>query len=320
MPEASPAPAQASLDELMLAMDVVDTLRHNETLVARELAEETREAALIARLRSIYHGQGIEVSDAALAAGVKAMKESRFAYTPPPPGLATTLAKAWVNRGRIGRRAAAGLGALVAALLAYQFLVVRPAEQHAEQARVAAEQRRADLAERLPRRLAQAHAAAAGEARVEAARIRADQLLADGRAALAREDAAAAQQVAAALERLRDDLAATYTLRIVSRPGEQSGVWRIPERNPNARNYYLIIEAVAPDGSVLTLPVTSEEDGRTRSVARFGVRVSPEAFEAVRRDKNDDGIVQNNRLGEKRRGRLDPDFAMPVTSGRITEW
>ena len=42
-----------TLDDIMIAMDVVDTLRHREDLVHRELNEEDREAELIARLRKI---------------------------------------------------------------------------------------------------------------------------------------------------------------------------------------------------------------------------------------------------------------------------
>ena len=73
-----------TLDDVMIAMDVVDTLRHREDLVRRELNEEGREAELIARLREIYRNQGIEVPDHVLADGVKALKESRFVYTPAP--------------------------------------------------------------------------------------------------------------------------------------------------------------------------------------------------------------------------------------------
>lgn len=75
-----------TLDDLMIAMDVVDTLRHREDLVRRELNEEGREGDLIARLRKIYRDQGIEVPDQILADGVKALKDSRFVYTPPPAG------------------------------------------------------------------------------------------------------------------------------------------------------------------------------------------------------------------------------------------
>jgi len=319
--ETPPAEAPpARLDELMLAMDVVDTLRHQENLVTRELGEDRRRAELIERLRQIYHGQGIEVPDRVLVEGVEALEESRFVYTPPPPSLGTTLAKLWVSRGRIGKGLVAFLLACVVGWGAYQFGVVRPAEQRAAQAQAQAERTRVELAERLPRALEQGYAEVSAEARVDAARQRADAILADGRSALARGDAAGAERALAALEELRAALRREYTLRIVSRPGEQTGVFRVPDRNRSARNYYVVVEPVAPDGRVLSLPVTSEEDGKTTNASKWGVRVSREVFDQVRRDKDDDGIVQRNRLGEKRRGTLEVEYLMPVLDGAITQW
>ncbi|HEY7382746.1 MAG TPA: DUF6384 family protein [Beijerinckiaceae bacterium] len=308
------------LDELMLAMDVVDTLRHGEALVNRELNAEQREADLLRRLRDIYRGQGIEVPDRVLQEGVRALEERRFAYAPPPPGVATTLARMWVGRGRIGKGLLAAAAALGIGWGAYHVGIALPARERAEQARLAQERARIDITQRLPLALEQAHEDARREAQVAAARERADSLLADGKAALARENAAAAQQAIGDLEVLRASLRREYTLRVVSRPGEPSGVWRVPQRNPAGRNYYLIVEAVTPDGRTLTLPVTGEEDGRTETVSKWGVRVSEEVFDQIRRDKNDDGIVQQNRLGEKRRGRLEPDYLMPVLGGAITRW
>jgi hypothetical protein len=94
----------------------------------------------------------------------------------------------------------------------------------------------------------------------------------------------------------------------------------VPQRNPTGRNYYLIVEPVAPDGRVLNLPVTSEEDGQTATTSKWGVRVSETTAKQVQQDKNDDGIVQRNRLGEKRRGHLDVDYEMPVLGGAILQW
>ena len=316
----APAREPQKLDELMLAMDVVDTLRHSETIVDRELNAEQREADLLRRLRDIYRGQGIEVPDRVLQEGVRALEERRFVYTPPPPGLATTLARVWVNRGRIGRGLLAAVAALGIGWGVYHVAIERPERERAEQARVAAERARVDLTERLPQALEQAHEDALREAQVPAARERADALLADGKAALSRQDASGAQQAIGELEVLRATLRREYTLRIVSRPGEPSGVWRVPQRNPTGRNFYLIVEAVTPDGRSLSLPVTSEEDGRTETVSKWGVRVSEEVFEQIRRDKNDDGIVQRNRLGEKRRGHLDLTYLMPVLGGAIVRW
>jgi hypothetical protein len=78
------------------------------------------------------------------------------------------------------------------------------------------------------------------------------------------------------LQALHDETMRAYALTIVSRPGELSGVWRIPDANPNAQNFYLIVEAIAEDGSVLPLPIRSEEDqhGADRlAVWRARVRV-----------------------------------------------
>jgi hypothetical protein len=304
----------------MLAMDVVDTLRHQDLAVARELNEDQREAELLSRLRDIYRGQGIAVPDRVLREGVDALKESRFVYSPPAPGLGTSLARLWVNRGRIGKGLLGAVAALGIGAGAYYVGVVQPAERRVVEQREAAERARIDLSERLPAALERAGEDALAEARIPAARTRAEQLVADGRAALARQDAAAVTQAITDLETLRADLRRQYVLRIVSRPGEETGVFRVPARNRNARNFYLIVEPVAPDGRVISLPVTSEETGRTATVSRWGVRVDERVFEQVRRDKSDDGIVQRNRLGEKRRGELDVTWTIPAQGGAILEW
>lgn len=312
--------APQSLDEVMLAMDVVDTLRHQENLVSRELSEERRDAQLLERLRQIYRGQGIEVPDRILLEGVQALKEQRFVYTPPPPSFSRSIATLWVNRGRVGRSLLTVLALLGIGWGAYHFGVVEPARQRALQEQAQAERNRIELAQTLPAALEQGHEDVLREARAPAARERADRILADGRAAIERKDADGVRQAINDLEVLRADLRREFVLRIVSRPGEATGVWRVPQRNPTGRNYYLIVEPVTPDGRILSVPVTSEEDGRTVTTSKWGVRVSEATAMQVERDKNDDGIVQQNRLGEKRRGYLDIDYLMPVLGGSITQW
>jgi hypothetical protein len=304
----------------MLAMDVVDTLRHQENLVSRELGEEDRDAQLLQRLGEIYRGQGIEVPDRILLEGVRALKEQRFVYTPPGPSFARTVARAWVNRNRVGRIVLAVLMLLGFGWGAYHYGVVEPARQRAALEQAQAERNRIELAERLPAALEQGHEDVLREAQVRAARDRADRILADGKGAIARHDAEGARQAINDLEVLRAELRREYALRIVSRPGEPTGVWRVSQRNPGGRNYYLVVEPVTPDGRILSLPVTSEEDGRTVTTSKWGVRVSEDVARQVQQDKNDDGIVQRNRLGEKRRGQLDVTYLMPVMGGAITQW
>ena len=307
-PASAPAPSapgqSGTLDDLMLAMDVVDTLRHDETLVLRELDESRREEELMERLRGIYRGQGIDVPDRILREGVKGLKESRFVYTPPPPSTAVTLARLWVRRGRVGV-ALVVVGALaIGGWIAYDRSVNAPVREARET-------------------FATARMVMASEARTPEARQKLDDLIATGETALRRGDTAGVRAAVASIDALQADLLRTYDLMVVSRPGEPSGLSRIPDRNPNARNYYLIVEAIGPNGQPVSLPVVSEEDGKRTTTSKWGVRVSQPVYDAVVRDKQDDGIIQNRRLGSKRRGSTAVEWAVPMpagTAGAITSW
>src|SRR5512145_3390034 len=170
---AAPPEKPQTLDDLMIAMDVVDTLRHREDLVRRELDEEGREAELIERLKKIYHEQGIDVPDKVLADGVKALKESRFVYTPPPAGWKRSLLTVWAKRATYGKRLGALALVLAGVAWAYYFMIARPA-------RLAQEQARIELTQTLPKALRGAHAEVLAIATDQAAKEKADALLAEG--------------------------------------------------------------------------------------------------------------------------------------------
>ena len=148
----------------------------------------------------------------------------------------------------------------------------------------------------------------------------ADRLLGEGEEAVRRGDSKGVKQVLERLAALRADLEREYELRIVSRPNERSGIIRTPGLNLEAKNYYVVVEPVAPDGKVLTLPVASEEDGKTTSVRAWALRVEKELFDRVAADKQDDGIIQNRLFGVKRRGYLAPEYRMPTSGAAVTDW
>lgn len=306
------AAAAPKLDELMLAMDVVDTLRHQEGLVAKALSEDSRDATLKERLRTLYEGQGLKVSDRILDDGIRALKESRFTYDPAPPSLARTMALLWVGRATVAKVAGAALLAIVV-LGGVTYWRVSSTERASEAARI-------EMTVTLPQTVDTAEAALATEALTSDAKAEAEQRVAAARAAIAGGDSGAARQAVAALADLRATLAQTYELRIVSRPGERTGVFRVPDVNTRARNYYLIVEAVAPAGDALKLPIASEEDGTVKTVDKWGVRVPKPTYDKVAADKSDDGIVEDNILGEKPRGSLEPVYEMDVLPGAITSW
>jgi hypothetical protein len=293
------------LDDVMLAMDVVDTLRHRQLLVEREMNTEAREQTLIKRLREIYAAQGIDVPDHVLAEGVAALDEERFVYTPPEPGWRVTLAHLYITRGTWGKALLAILAMIIAVAIVYTTMISGP-----QQRRLAA----------LPGELTTQRQAIIELTKAPEARERAQQYLVQGQAALREEDADAAGKAVVSLKELRAQLEQEYTVRIISRPGESSGVWRMPDVNTEARNYYVIVEAVTEDGSTLTLPVRNEEDGKIYKVNKWALRVSEQLYEQIAADKSDDGIIQQRDFGVKRRGQLTPDYAMPTTGAALTAW
>ena len=416
----NPMPEKIELDEVMLAMDVVDTLRHEQLLVERELASDERDQALIEKVKRMYAAQGLEVSDEVIAAGVAALKENRFAYQPPPRGSAW-LANLYVMRNRLFKWAAILAAVLVGLFFFYQMAFVAPevrqrqqaaknfntlisqqqdqlsvakqrlanlkqslskAEKSAAASEVAAKRLLAEAGqqltgaettlqalEKLPlqpnvtadnlvreggiikrrteqrnellqsavaklnsaetainnlsevaglrEKLASQRQSLLAESREEAARTQTDKLYNDALAALNRGDLAGARQESEALQQLYDHLVQEYELRIVSRPGVPSGIRRTLPNRPGVQNYYIVVEAVTPQGKRLTVPITSEENGKTYNVQQWGLRVDESLYDKIRRDKLDDGIIQNNLFGIKERGYLSPRYLMPTMGGAI---
>ena len=307
------AKTAAPLDEVMLAMDVVDTLRHRQDLATRELAGSTREQQLIDKLREVYHQQGIEVPDHILKEGVSALAESRFVYDAPKPGLGTTLARLYVRRGIWGKPVLA-IAALIIALGVGYFGIYQPYQNgQAEQARI-------ELAEGLPGQMDALYQTIFEETKVQQAVLLAESLRQRGHSLASEGDRAGAQKAVTELTALRDRLRQEYVMQIVNRPGERSGFWTFPEVNTAATNYYLIVQALDDDGKPLSLPILNEENGQTETVNTWGVRVPESVYNAIVADKQDDGIIQNNELGRKSDGFLDAEYNMPVLGGAVTRW
>ncbi|MGF1621942.1 MAG: DUF6384 family protein [Rhodomicrobiaceae bacterium] len=304
---------QPPLDDLMLSMDVVDTLRQDARIVERELNDETRRAQLIKRLREIYHGQGIEVPDHILEEGVKALEESRFVYDPPKHSFEVQLARLYVTRREWGKWVGGGVVALVLLLIGWQTLYVWPQARQEERARI-------ELSETLPNRLKSLYADA--EAETDAAPIlqQAARLRDAGLAAARDGQAETARKAEADLSALLEELRLAYEVRIVSRPGEMSGIWRIPRVNPDSRNYYLVVEALNDAGEPVEREIANEETGERETVTKWAVRVSKSVFDRIQADKLDDGIIQNAVVGEKRRGELDVTWRVDTQGGALTQW
>lgn len=302
------------LDDVMLAMDVVDTLRHERLMVEKELSSDDRREALIARLRDIYAAQGITVPDEVLMDGVLALEEQRFVFEPPKKSFGTWLAKIYINRGKWGPLVLTALTIIFSALAINHFAFERPA-------RLEAKRVEALMGQEFPDRIEKAFTAAQTAAATDELRARADDLRSVAMSAVSSGIVGKAEQETEALERFSTALGQVYTVRVVFKDGRDTGIIRDNDRSTNnIRNYYIIVEAVSPSGEIVDVRVSSEELNETRLTRSWGVRVSKRDFDRIINDKLDDFIVQNADVGRKRLGYLEPEYSIETDGGAILDW
>jgi hypothetical protein len=311
--DASQAKAARPLDDVMIAMDVVDTLRHDRRILERELNDETRRAELIERLRNLYKGQGIDVPDSILEEGVKALEEKRFVYDPPTHSMSVQLARLYVTRDRWGRWVLGGLGAILAVWLTWYATYERP--KAIEQAALQRELKQ-DLPARIDALLAQIEKEAKAPSVIEEAR----QVARRGRSAADGSRLEEARANASRLQTMLDELGQQFEIRVVNRPGEITGLWRVPRVNPDQRNYYLVVEAIDRSGKATPRDILNEETSKRETVTKWAVRVPKKVFDEIQADKLDDGIIQKSVIGAKIAGDAEPSWIMDVTGGALTKW
>jgi len=396
-------------DEVLVAMDVVDTLRHEQNLVESELSGDARRNALVEKLRGIYRAQGLDVPDDVLQKGVAALEERRFVHEPLKPGLNRTLATIYVRRGKYALRGAVAAVAIVAAVAVpktiYHYTVTVPAEKAASELNVL-------LTEKLPRELEDAAKAAllAGKdlPNVDAQRSSVERLKLDGQAALSAKDADKARKAIAAINGIRKDFETTalarqkeietkelarqreieakanaerltaesasliadaraaakspsaasavetlsvdlervakagdlgayntakaklvnltdeiklpLTVKIVDRPGEKSGVWRMRNNDQRTKTFYIVVEAIRPDGKAVPRQIHNVETGKTESVTTWAIQVPEETYNKVGKDKTSDGIINDRDVGTKPAGTLDIGWSVKTDGKTITKW
>jgi len=296
---------EAKLEDVMAAMDVVDTLRHEQGIVERELDAQGRRARLLVRLRELYQAQGIDVSDQILEEGIDALEQERFEYKPIEQSLQTRLAHIWVSRHRWGKPVGFIIALCVVFYLIYYVLEVYPQSraqaQLPTQIQLYLNQVQSDAVSSEVLAQAQAQASAANSA-------------------ISNENYTDARSLLNQLASTSNRLKAEYEIRVVSRPNENSGVWRIPPNNPDGRNFYIIVEAFDYNNKVVSVDVLNEENNKREHVDVWGIRVSEDIFYTIAADKQDDGIIQNNVVGQKKRGYLEPSYSINTSGSTITEW
>lgn len=131
------------------------------------------------------------------------------------------------------------------------------------------------------------------------------------------------EALVAEIEKQVDEASLDLTFTIVARQGVRSGVERTANISKTAaKKYYVIVEALDAMGVAQNVRVKNIETGEHQAVKMFGVEVSKDVYEQVKRDKMDDGIIQNSIVAKKAAGSLTWKVGgeFEVMGGRITKW
>jgi hypothetical protein len=160
------------------------------------------------------------------------------------------------------------------------------------------------------------HGAIIDIAKVQTASEIADGILDMGKEALKAGKTADAATLLGDLTSLSAFLELELSVRVVDREGVQSG---FEFKVTDGTYYYLVVEAIDPEGTRHPTPVVDEARGVIETVTPWAIRVGEDVYRRVEADKKDDGVVQNAGIGAKPMGFLEIEYGVPV-AGTLSSW
>ena len=289
--------------EMLRVMDAAQVI--HERQAALEEHEALDREATVREIRSMYEELGDLVDARVIEQALDEYLGQRYAFTPTRPGLGKQLALLYIRRGWVAKRVLAP-AALVIAFVWGGFAFTGMMRQGALE-------RDVERLVTLEAEVGRLHAAVLAEAVEELAVERADDLRRSADAQIAVRDADGLEESAASYRQLVGRLAAEYRMVILG------GVWRYHTELDGVRNYYLRVQAVGADGQQVPVTIREEEQGRTERVTEWGERVPKEVYDRVAADRQDNGIIDDDDFGFKRRGFLTAERNYE-NLGQITRW
>ncbi len=322
---------------MLRIMDVASALRRERETAEAVLDVASAKTKLRERLLATAAAAGEPVTAAEVDAAIEQYFRQQHEYQDPKAGWGTFWARAWVMRRGLFAAGSVLAVAMVGIFVVLQvttnsFATPKPLPKvvsgSAPAPRQIPEPAPSPAVDEWPQAWEQFQrdtAAAQGLAADAEAKLQVQKVLDRATAMQAAKSLSQLRKAAAELATLVVRLEEEYTVTIVSRPGEKSGVDRFDNRG-RVSGYYLIVEAVTPDGRILPRRIQNAENQSTTTVTKWGELVSEAVWNRVVADKQADGIIDNARFAQKERGAYTEKMVMqdggqPLQRGRqITQW
>lgn len=134
--------------------------------------------------------------------------------------------------------------------------------------------------------------------------------------AVTRSDLTTAEPALATLITMQKQAPLSYSLYLLSIPGEKTFVIKPDARDSSLKHHYLIVQATNEHGAEVAVDIHDSELGKDLIASRFGIEVSAETFERAQGDERDGLLL----VGKKLPGTVSTEFALPVLDGRVSHW
>ncbi len=307
-----------SLHEMLQIMDVARAVREEQVTVEQQFEIDAVRARIRERLVAAQVETGEHATPAEIDTAIEVYFENLHVYRDPPGSWQTAIARLYVRR-----RGLLAIGALLGAVGVSGWLMFSStmpwsnANQAARALATAEDSARTQLG------------VLTGLAQDEESQQAVTQLATEFHAADAANDRVAIDAVSPQMVRLRTVLEEEYDIVIVSGTGRTSlvdRIWDAPD-GQSSTAFYAIVEARDRGGRILSRRIANAEGRETKSVTTWGEQIPKPVFDRLAADKTSDGILNETRFAEKKRGSQQervtisgPD-GKPLERGqRITNW
>ena len=308
-----------SVPEMLRIMDAASALRQDRELVDEQLNLNEIKARLRERMIAASKVTGEEVTPEEVDAAINTYYARLHRFEEPKMSFPVALAHLWVRRSAILIWGGSALGAL---LLGWWLFV----SSNGPFSGTGRTSRALDRLSASVQRHEDAIRAVAQDPKVDETLNR---LKTEVQTYTSQRDPQKLASVDAALANLEARVLDEYTISIVPGLDRRSGIDRFYEDESGKRvsGFYLIVEAKAPDGSVLSRTIHDSETGKDETVKTWGERVSREVYDRVAKDKKEDGILDKTAFSVKKKGALDEEILILgddghplIRAGQITSW
>ncbi len=310
------------LNSILRIMDVATELRKQREIAEDELNIEDEKERIRQKIKKTAELTGENLTEEEVSAAIENFYNGLYRYTAPKKGISYYLAKLYISRGKIFKFLVFPL--LLISTLFFGNDKFTEFQTNREQSYLAQQiQELPSEAEKLARAIKNLSndPVSLKNVEMELNRIKTAKLLPSKLQGV--------NDIHSSISNLEQELAELRLEYDVLISNKKTGVDRYysDEQGRRVSGYYIVVQARDKAGNPLTINVLNTETDKSSLVNTWAERVSKNIYDAVRRDKIDNGIIDNRVFAKKELGKKDLTMIYKNSFGesikreaQITQW